>query len=96
MLLPNRTITYSSYRRAQPQGTMLKCHMKRNKIYQGPGLLVYISIYVQLWFLFILLFVVKIHYLFRPNWPSSGVQIGIKMWAIPTNTHEYIQLGRNM
>jgi hypothetical protein len=72
------------------------CHIKRNKRYQGPRLLVYISFYVQLWFLTILLFVAKIHYMFRHNWPYSGVQIDIKMWTIPDNTHEHSQLGRNI
>jgi hypothetical protein len=36
------------------------------------------SIYVHIWLLFILvLFIVKIRYMFRPNWPPSDTQVGL-------------------
>jgi hypothetical protein len=33
--------------------------------------------YMQLYLLFILLFIANLHYIFRPNWPCSGVQVGL-------------------
>jgi hypothetical protein len=34
-----------------------------------------LSVFVQLWLLFTLLFIVNIHHMFRSNWPSWSVQI---------------------
>jgi hypothetical protein len=49
-------------------------------------------VYVQLGLIFTLLFIIKIHYMFQPNWPYSGVQISLCLLNLNCET-EAGQLG---